>query len=210
MSWGQNLIVFKVSISHDVSKQEGIEKSYTQSQAKSYQTHSRSSPNISHSITQHKITPTMSSQYAGRLPQWIENNDTYVKDVFPTLPAPWHMVDQRKAVTDKTTLVREFDLPCRILLSLPCEPCTDSPIPFLVTCLDPRCVPEDFFGPNLAGGVFRNAGGRATDDAIRSITLLRGLADLRTVVVVHHTGGSFSLPFPSLSITSFPFLFPIS
>lgn len=59
---------------------------------------------------------------------------------------------------------------------------------YLVTCLDPRCVPENFFGPNMAGGVFRNAGGRATDDAIRSITALRALVGMQTIVVVHHTG----------------------
>lgn len=40
----------------------------------------------------------------------------------------------------------------------------------------------------MGGAVFRNAGGRATDDAIRSITALREVADMRTIVVVHHTG----------------------
>lgn len=57
-----------------------------------------------------------------------------------------------------------------------------------MTCLDPRCVPEAFFGPGFDGGVIRNAGGRATDDAIRSLTALRGLAGLKNVVVIHHTG----------------------
>lgn len=57
-----------------------------------------------------------------------------------------------------------------------------------MTCLDPRCVPETFFGPEFDGPVFRNAGGRATDDAIRSFTLLRGLAGLKNVAVIHHTG----------------------
>lgn len=57
-----------------------------------------------------------------------------------------------------------------------------------MTCLDPRCVPENFFGPDFQGGTMRNAGGRTTADAIRSFTLLRGLADVQTLVVVHHTG----------------------
>lgn len=57
-----------------------------------------------------------------------------------------------------------------------------------MTCLDPRCVPETFFGPGFDGPVYRNAGGRATDDAVRSLTLLRGLAGLRNVAVIHHTG----------------------
>lgn len=62
-----------------------------------------------------------------------------------------------------------------------------------MTCLDPRCVPETFFGPGFDGGVIRNAGGRATDDAIRSLTILRGLAGLRNVVVIHHTGKQLNL-----------------
>ena len=66
----------------------------------------------------------------------------------------------------------------------------------LVTCLDPRCVPERFFGPELSVGVIRNAGGRANKDAITSITLMRSLADAAAVFVIHHTGKRdfFSLP----------------
>lgn len=63
-----------------------------------------------------------------------------------------------------------------------------------MTCLDPRCVPETFFGPNFGGPVFRNAGGRATDDAIRSFAVLRGLADFKAVAVVHHTGTLAGFP----------------
>ncbi|KAK4551617.1 hypothetical protein LTR86_011041 [Recurvomyces mirabilis] len=44
-----------------------------------------------------------------------------------------------------------------------------------------------FFGPNFVGPVFRNAGGRATPDAIRSISILRYLAGVETVAVVHHS-----------------------
>ena len=57
-----------------------------------------------------------------------------------------------------------------------------------MTCLDPRCVPEQFFGPDLGAGVIRNAGGRATKDAIKSITVLRSLANAASVFVVHHPG----------------------
>lgn len=57
-----------------------------------------------------------------------------------------------------------------------------------VTCLDPRCVPEQFFGPEFGHAVIRNAGGRATKDAITSITLLRSLANAAAVFVIHHTG----------------------
>ncbi|KIW16099.1 hypothetical protein PV08_06150 [Exophiala spinifera] len=57
----------------------------------------------------------------------------------------------------------------------------------LLTCLDPRCVPENFFGPGLFASSFRNAGGRVTEDAIRSITGLRALVGMKGVAVVHHT-----------------------
>ena len=59
-----------------------------------------------------------------------------------------------------------------------------------VTCMDPRCVPEQVFGPELRGASIRNAGGRATKDVINSITVLRTLADASLILVVHHTGDS--------------------
>lgn len=84
---------------------------------------------------------------------------------------------------------------CRIglfvasLPPLPSAPKTPLNIHNIVTCLDPRCVPENFFhvGSDLGLGAIRNAGGRATADAIRSIVALRTLADIRAVFVVHHT-----------------------
>ncbi|KKY32299.1 putative carbonic anhydrase [Diaporthe ampelina] len=105
----------------------------------------------------------MSSSYPGKIPEWLGYNKSFVTDVFPSLPQPWYMAERRVLAKEggKTTLV--------------------------LTCLDPRCVPETFFGPGFDGGVIRNAGGRATDDAVRSLTLLRGLAGLRNVVVIHHT-----------------------
>jgi hypothetical protein len=62
-----------------------------------------------------------------------------------------------------------------------------------VTCVDPRCTAENFFGPGFRGPVVQNAGGRATDDAVRSLTILRAMLNLKVVVVVHHTG---RIPFP--------------
>jgi len=57
----------------------------------------------------------------------------------------------------------------------------------VLTCLDPRCVPEQYFGPDLQAGVIRNAGGRPSQDVVRSVTVLRSLIDVQYLLVVHHT-----------------------
>ncbi|KAL9611580.1 MAG: hypothetical protein Q9167_003769 [Letrouitia subvulpina] len=46
---------------------------------------------------------------------------------------------------------------------------------------------QHYFGPELNSGVIRNAGGRATPDAVKSIVALRSLVDAKGVFVVHHT-----------------------
>ncbi len=51
-------------------------------------------------------------------------------------------------------------------------------------------MPEEFFGPEIGAAVIRNVGGRATKDAINSITVVRSLAGVKTVLVIHHTGKS--------------------
>lgn len=65
----------------------------------------------------------------------------------------------------------------------------------VVTCLDPRCVPEQYLGPDVRAGVIRNAGGRASPDVVKSVLVLRSLVDVDTVLVVHHTGELESVPF---------------
>jgi carbonic anhydrase len=62
--------------------------------------------------------------------------------------------------------------------------------------MDPRVVPEDFVGPHPMVAVFRNAGGRANADVVRTINVLRSLmynAKKATVMVVHHTGKAWHL-----------------
>lgn len=57
--------------------------------------------------------------------------------------------------------------------------------------MDPRVIPEEFVGPKPLVAVFRNAGGRANPDVVRTITVLRSLsykAKQASVMVVHHTG----------------------
>jgi len=58
----------------------------------------------------------------------------------------------------------------------------------VLTCMDARLLPASFLG--LAEGdahVIRNAGGRASEDAIRSLVISEQLLGTNAVVVIHHT-----------------------
>ncbi len=58
----------------------------------------------------------------------------------------------------------------------------------VLTCMDARLIPARFLG--LEDGdahVIRNAGGRASEDAIRSLVISQQLLGTNTVVVIHHT-----------------------
>lgn len=58
----------------------------------------------------------------------------------------------------------------------------------VLTCMDARLHPERFAG--FAEGdahVIRNAGGRASDDAIRSLVISSRLLGTREFAVIHHT-----------------------
>jgi carbonic anhydrase len=58
----------------------------------------------------------------------------------------------------------------------------------VLTCMDARLHPEKFLGLNFGDAhVIRNAGGRASDDAIRSLTISSHLLGTREYVVIHHT-----------------------
>jgi carbonic anhydrase len=58
----------------------------------------------------------------------------------------------------------------------------------VLTCMDSRIDPAAIFGLDLGeANVVRNAGGRVTDDAIRSLVLGTGLLGVARVVVMHHT-----------------------
>ncbi|HTV58688.1 MAG TPA: carbonic anhydrase [Verrucomicrobiae bacterium] len=59
----------------------------------------------------------------------------------------------------------------------------------ILTCMDARLDPAKFAG--LAEGdahVIRNAGGRASDDAIRSLVISYKLLGTQEFFVIHHTG----------------------
>jgi carbonic anhydrase len=58
----------------------------------------------------------------------------------------------------------------------------------ILTCMDARLDPAKFLGLREGDAhVIRNAGGRATDDAIRSLVVSYQLLGTQAVVVIHHT-----------------------
>ncbi|MDQ4108647.1 MAG: carbonic anhydrase [Actinomycetota bacterium] len=64
----------------------------------------------------------------------------------------------------------------------------------VVTCIDARLDPARMLGLQLGDAhVIRNAGGRVTDDAIRSATISSWLLGTREFVVIHHTDCGMTL-----------------
>lgn len=58
----------------------------------------------------------------------------------------------------------------------------------VLTCMDARLHPEKFLGLELGDAhVIRNAGGRASDDAVRSLVISEQLLGTEEIVVIHHT-----------------------
>ena len=58
----------------------------------------------------------------------------------------------------------------------------------VLTCMDARLHPEKFLGLDVGDAhVIRNAGGRASQDAIRSLTISERLLGTTEIVVIHHT-----------------------
>jgi carbonic anhydrase len=58
----------------------------------------------------------------------------------------------------------------------------------VLTCMDARFNVEDALGFDIGDAhVLRNAGGRASDDAIRSLIVSSRLLGTREVMVIHHT-----------------------
>ncbi len=58
----------------------------------------------------------------------------------------------------------------------------------ILTCMDSRFTAQGMLGLDLGDAhVIRNAGGRVTEDAVRSLTLSAALLGTRACVVIHHT-----------------------
>ena len=59
---------------------------------------------------------------------------------------------------------------------------------FILTCIDTRLVPYDALGLNIGEcHIYRNAGGRVSDDAIRSFVITQQLMGTKEIYVMHHT-----------------------
>ena len=69
----------------------------------------------------------------------------------------------------------------------------DLPVPpgrrvAILTCFDARLLPDKFLGLEEGDAhVIRNAGGRASDDALRSLIISYKLLGTREFLVIHHT-----------------------
>src|SRR5205807_10217093 len=58
----------------------------------------------------------------------------------------------------------------------------------VLTCMDARLHPAKFLGLQIGDAhVIRNAGGRASDDAIRSLIISSQLLATNEFIVIHHT-----------------------
>jgi carbonic anhydrase len=58
----------------------------------------------------------------------------------------------------------------------------------ILTCMDSRYTAQGILGVDLGDAhVIRNAGGRVTEDVLRSLILSAALLDTRHCVVIHHT-----------------------
>ena len=58
----------------------------------------------------------------------------------------------------------------------------------VVTCMDARLHPAEFLGLRVGDAhVIRNAGGRVSEDVIRSLVISERLLGTTEVVVIHHT-----------------------
>ncbi len=58
----------------------------------------------------------------------------------------------------------------------------------VLTCMDARLHPSKFLGLDIGDAhVIRNAGGRASEDAVRSLVISQRLLGTNEIVVIHHS-----------------------
>src|SRR5947209_3132242 len=90
------------------------------------------------------------------------------------------MTSTDRAIEANQRFVEQFDAG-----DLPMPPAQKLAV---LTCMDARLHPERFLGLQLGDAhVIRNAGGRASDDAIRSLVISSELLGTTEYIVIHHT-----------------------
>jgi carbonic anhydrase len=58
----------------------------------------------------------------------------------------------------------------------------------VITCMDSRMDPVSFLGLNIGDAqIVRNAGGRVTEDTIRSLVISQRMLGSKDILIVHHT-----------------------
>ena len=58
----------------------------------------------------------------------------------------------------------------------------------ILTCMDARMYPEQILGLKIGDShIIRNAGGRASEDAIRSLVISQRMLGTSEIVIIHHT-----------------------
>ncbi len=86
-----------------------------------------------------------------------------------------------RALADNARYAAQFDL-----AELPLLPGRGLAV---LACMDARLTVEDVLGLRTGdANIIRNAGGLATDDAIRSLVISQHLLGTREIIVIEHTG----------------------
>ncbi len=92
-----------------------------------------------------------------------------------------HTPEYARAIEENDRYAKQFDR-------------SSLPLPFgrrlaVVACMDARLTVEDVLGLRTGDAhIIRNAGGLATDDAIRSLVISQNLLGTEEVIVIEHTG----------------------
>jgi carbonic anhydrase len=98
----------------------------------------------------------------------------------PNTRATGHTTEYERALAENARYVGQFNRG-----ALPMPPGAKLAV---LACMDARLTVEDVLGLRTGEAhIIRNAGGLATDDAIRSLVISQSLLGTREVIVINHT-----------------------
>jgi carbonic anhydrase len=99
----------------------------------------------------------------------------------PTAPGETYSTEFERALAENERYVSQFDRS-----ALPLPPGRKLAV---LACMDARLTVEDVLGLRTGDAhIIRNAGGLATEDAIRSLVISQQLLGTEEVLVIEHTG----------------------